>query len=173
MGYPARAHVDYEGCSKGHEFLKYCSDHSIQISMCAGEAHWQNGIVERHIGVFNTILDRLLLEKEAEIDSGSAYVNILDNLASECTQIKNDCGRYGGSSPSQWMTGRRHPILDSDKPPPMGEDDIENIESHLVRRSHIAGLFSGVDVQATITLAERARHRIVIQPQVYIFGVLF
>ena len=86
-------------------------------------------------------MDRLLLEREAQLDSESVYVDILDNLVSECMQFKYAFGLYGGSSPSQWMTGRRHPILDPDEPPPMGEGDIEHLESHLVRRSHIAGLF--------------------------------
>ena len=30
--------------------------------MAAGEAHWQNGIVERHIGTFREMLGKLFLE---------------------------------------------------------------------------------------------------------------
>ena len=36
--------------------------HDIEIAMCAGQAHWQNGMVERHIGVFKNIIDRLITE---------------------------------------------------------------------------------------------------------------
>ena len=49
--------------------------------------------------MFNTILDRLLLEKEAETDSESACVDILDNLVSECTQFK---------TPLEDMVGHHH-----------------------------------------------------------------
>ena len=30
--------------------------------MAAGDTHWQNGIVERHIGTFRELLNKLLLE---------------------------------------------------------------------------------------------------------------
>jgi hypothetical protein len=166
MGYPSRLHVDSEGCFKGDEFLQYCSDHSIQISMCAGQAHWQNGIVERHIGVFKSTLDKLLLEKgESPQEHDGGELEVLQVLVNETTQIKNDFGRYGGSSPSQWMTGRRHPVLDNDEPPPTGDQDLEALEEHLSRRNHVAGLFHAADARATIKLAERARHRVVSQPQ--------
>ena len=52
MNYPARWHVDSEGCFKGDAFIALCSKHNIKIAVCAGQAHWQNGMVERHIDVF-------------------------------------------------------------------------------------------------------------------------
>ena len=61
MGYPRRWHVDTEGCFKGSDFLDYCSKHGCEISMAAGQAHWQNGIVERHIGTFKIVFDKLLM----------------------------------------------------------------------------------------------------------------
>ena len=64
------------------------------------------------------------------------------------------------------MNGRRHPILDVDEPPPVDGTDLEGLEAHLVRRNHIAELFYKADAKATITIAERARNRIVIQPQI-------
>ena len=165
MGYPQRFHVDSKGCFTGDEFLQYCSDHSIQISMCAGQAHWQNGVVERHIGVFKGTLDKLLLDPANEFPGDQApSEDEIQALISETTQIKNDFGRYGGSSPSQWMTGRRHPVLDSDELPPVGNDDLDALEEHLARRNRVAAHFHATDARATITLAERARNRIVSQP---------
>ena len=82
MGSPSRCHVDYEGCFEGEPFMKYCSDSTNQRSMCAGEAHRQNGIVERHIGTCKTLLDKLILESEATTDATSASVEVLDNLIS-------------------------------------------------------------------------------------------
>ena len=102
MGYPPRFHVDSEGCFKGDDFLQYCSDHSIQISMCAGRAHWQHGVVERHVGVFKGTLDKLLLDRAKEFPEDQApSEDEIQALISETTQIKNDFGWYGGSSPSQ------------------------------------------------------------------------
>ena len=67
MNYPARWHVDSEGCFKGDAFLAFCSDHNIEIAMCAGQAHWQNGMVERHIGVFKNIIDKLIAEEATDL----------------------------------------------------------------------------------------------------------
>ncbi len=32
--------------------------------MTTGEAHWQNGIVERHVGTFRELFNKLLLEDD-------------------------------------------------------------------------------------------------------------
>ena len=64
------------------------------------------------------------------------------------------------------MTGRRHPIMDSEDVPPTDGDDINDLELHLNRRSHVAQHFFKADAQATIRLASRARNRIVVQPEV-------
>ena len=71
--------------------------------MCAGEAHWQNGVVERHIGTFKRIFDKLLMDWNHE---DTAQVEVPDDesiqrLVTELCQVKNDFGKYGGSSPSQ------------------------------------------------------------------------
>ena len=62
------------------------------------------------------------------------------------------------------MTGRRHPVLDAEELPPIGNDDLDALEEHLARRNRVAAHFHAADAQATITLAERARNRIVVQP---------
>ena len=55
-------HVDEEGCFHSEQFKEYCGLKSIEVKMAAGESHWQNGIVERHIGTFRELLNKLLLE---------------------------------------------------------------------------------------------------------------
>ena len=52
-------------------------------------------------------------------------------------------------------------------PPPLDGNVLAGLEAHLARRSHVAALLPEADGRATITLAERARNRIVIQPQVW------
>merc|ERR1712051_41688 len=105
--------------------------------MCDGQSHWQTGMVERHIGVFKKMIDHLIIEdttsfpEDAEVD---AHVAALQKLVLETAQNKNAFGRYGGSSPSQWMTGRRSPTMGIDDPAPMDSDDFDGLQAHLTRR---------------------------------------
>ena len=62
MARPSCFHVDEEGCFHADGVKEYCGLKSIEIKMAAGEAHWQNGIVERHIGTFRELFSKLLLE---------------------------------------------------------------------------------------------------------------
>ena len=62
MSHPSCFHVDDEGCFHSEQFKEYCGLKSIEVKMAAGEAHWQNGIVEHHIGTFRELLNKLLLE---------------------------------------------------------------------------------------------------------------
>ena len=56
--------------------------------------------------------------------------------------------------------------MDSDDLPPIDGDDLNDLERHLTRRPYAAYLVHRADTKATITLAERARSRIVVQPQI-------
>ena len=58
---PKVIHCDDEAIFSSNEFKVWCSQRAIQIKPCAGEAHWQNGIVERHIGTLKSILQRLFI----------------------------------------------------------------------------------------------------------------
>ena len=48
---------------------------SIEVKMAAGEAHWQNGVVERHIGTFRTPFNKLLMDDTYE---GATNQSIVD-----------------------------------------------------------------------------------------------
>ena len=54
---------------------------------------------------------------------------------------------------------------DAEEAPPVGDHDLDALEEHLARRNRVAGHFHAADAKATITLAERARNRIVAQPR--------
>ena len=45
--------------------------------MAVGEAHWQNGIVERHIGTFSEMLNKLMLE---DVFEGAGNQTFVDNV---------------------------------------------------------------------------------------------
>ena len=64
--------------------------------MAVGEAHWQNGIVERHNGTFRELLSKLLLEDAFE---GADNQTTVDHVC----ESKNRIGSYNGTSPSQWL----------------------------------------------------------------------
>ena len=59
---PAWFHVDGEGCFHSEQFKDYCGLKTIEVKMAAGEAHWQHGIVESHIGSFRELFSKLLLK---------------------------------------------------------------------------------------------------------------
>ena len=106
--------------------------------MAAGEAHWQNGIVERHIGTFRELLNKLLLEDAFESATNQSVVD------SVC-EAKNRNGTYTGSSPSQWLLGKsRHPLIDTAEASPMLTKGSV-FEEHLARRTIAAQQFHAAD----------------------------
>ena len=106
-------HVDEEGCFHSEQFKEYCGLKTVEIKMAAGEAHWHNGIVERHIGTFRELLSKLFLEDTFE---GATNQSIVDSV----TEAKNRNGTYNGTSPSQWLLGKsRHPLIDTAEASPM------------------------------------------------------
>ena len=50
--------------------------------MAAGEAHWQNGIVERHIGAFREHFSKLQLEDTVE---GATPQDLCDSVCEQRT----------------------------------------------------------------------------------------
>ena len=66
--------MDEEGCFHPEQFKAYCGLKSIEVKLAAGEAHWQNGIVERHIGTFRGMLSKSLLEDMFEGANGQNIV---------------------------------------------------------------------------------------------------
>ena len=58
--------------------------------MAAGEARWQNGVVERHIGTFRELLSKLLLE---DVFEGADNQSIVDHVCA----AKNRNGSYNGT----------------------------------------------------------------------------
>ena len=85
---PQTIHVDDEGVFASDEFKQYCTDRSITIKSCAGEAHWQNGIIERHIGTLKGFIRRLFLD---DLYTEQDLEYILDRS----TEAKNNNGAYG------------------------------------------------------------------------------
>ena len=108
--------------------------------MVVGEAHWQNGIVERHIGTFRALLKKLLLE---DVFEGASNQSIVDQVC----EAKNRNGSYNGTSPSQWFLGRsRNPLVDSSEASPLLAKGSA-FEEHIARRTVVAQQFHAADAK--------------------------
>ena len=97
-GAPKIIHCDSEGVFNSQVFLEWCNSKSIGVITCAGEAHWQLGIVERHIATLSDQIAKMVLDSPHETSTQS--------LVDRATETKNYFGRYGGHSPSEWFLGR-------------------------------------------------------------------
>ena len=94
-------------------FKEYCGLKSVEVKMAAGEAHWQTGIVERHIGTFRELFEKMPLE---DLFEDVETQNIVDSVC----EAKNRNCTYNGTSPSQWLLGKsRHPLIDASEASPM------------------------------------------------------
>ena len=96
--HPQKFHTDGEGVFDSEEFKEFCGSKHIESIMCAGQAHWQNGIVERHIGTFRELFKKLSLDDRLECEDDQSVVD-------RVCWSKNHNGRYGGIQPSTMVFG--------------------------------------------------------------------
>ena len=81
--------------------------------MAVGEAHWQYGIVERHIGTVRQLLNKLMLEDTFEGAETQAVVD-------QTCEATHRNGSHNVTSPSQLFLGRsRNPLIDTSEVAPM------------------------------------------------------
>ena len=119
--------------------------------MVAGEAHWQNGVVERHIGTFRTLLQKLMLDDMFEDVSNQAVVD------ATC-EAKNQHGSYSGATPKQWFVGRsRHPLFGTSEASPSLVPGSE-FEEHLIRKTRAAQEFHAADAKTFSTWHRKLAH---------------
>jgi hypothetical protein len=150
---PKRIHCDSESVFRSNLFLDFCGERNIRVVQCAGEAHWQLGLVERHIKTLNDMVQRMFLEVEGNI----AYDDAQDVVDKAC-EAKNFQGRYGGFSPSQWLQPRLHPLLQAEAVPPNLTEESPFFV-HVRRRSEAAAAFHYAEARSLLRLALHARSR--------------
>ena len=109
-GAPRFVLVDLDSAFKD-KFLTLMDERSIIVRAAAGQAHWQNGVAERHGGAWKAIWAKLVedhLVFEEEIPEAAAMVS----------DAKNQLRNRSGYSPRQWVfgsNGRQAPdIFDMD-----------------------------------------------------------
>ena len=138
--------------------FRYCGLKSIEVNMVVGEAHWQNGIVERHVGTFREMLSKRLLE---DVFEGADNQTTVDHVC----ESKNRNGSYNGTSPSQWLLGRtRNPLIDASGASPLLTHGSA-FEEHLARRTKAAQQFHAVDAKHVLHMAAKARSRAISEVQ--------
>ena len=56
---PTRMHDDADNLFNSEQLLSYATHRDIMIRQCAGEAHWHNGVVERHIQTLTAMIQKM------------------------------------------------------------------------------------------------------------------
>ena len=130
----------------------------IEVKMAVGEVHWQNGIVERHIGLLREALSKLLLEDVFEgVDDQTVVGHVCE--------AKNRNGSYTGTSPSQWLLGRtRNPLIDTSEASPVLTSGSA-FEEHLARRTKAAQQCHALGATNILHMAAKARSRVISEVQ--------
>ena len=127
--------------------MDYLSKHNVQTTMAAGEAHFQNGVVERHIGTFRNTLGNL----RNDVGDKTLADNFQHFVTKTCLVNKKQNGKYGGYSPTQWLTGRTHNFLDKDDMNPVSEEDLPGLGAHLNQRAKIAAAFYQAEAKPSLS----------------------
>ncbi|CAE7777019.1 GIP [Symbiodinium sp. CCMP2592] len=137
---------------------KYCEFAGVKLRAAAGQAHWQQGTVERHGQWHQDILQKI-------IDEQSVGENDIDLAVTAANQAKNELRRRHGYSPCQAVFGKdpRHPedLMDGNDEERamemMTADRRRQREVALRTAARTAFYRSQVDVKLRKGLIQRAR----------------
>ena len=130
MASPKRIHVDADGIFTSGKLADFCSRRGIRVIVVGGEAHWQLGVVERHIGTLKDALAKLYLEYCNGDLSPQQFVDF-------ALEAKNQNFSHNGFSPANWMNGRSLPLIQSETVPP-NSTGFSDFELHLARKCKAA-----------------------------------
>ena len=157
FGSPACIAADLETGLQA-DLAKYCEFAGVKLRASAGQAHWQQGTVERHGQWHQDILQKI-------IDEHSVGETDIDLAVTAANQAKNELRRRHGYSPCQAVFGKdpRHP-----EDLMSGNDDQHVLELMTADRrrqrevalrtaARIAFYRSQVDVKLRKSLIQRAR----------------
>ena len=96
-GAPKHLLVDLDSAFKGH-FLQLMNERSVIVRCAAAQAHWQNGVAERHGGSWKEIFAKLV-EDHAIMDYE------VEEAVAATSDAKNQLRNRSGYSPRQWVFG--------------------------------------------------------------------
>lgn len=167
-GVPKQLLVDLDSAFKG-DFLTMMDERSVLVRSAAAQAHWQNGVAERHGESWKVIWAKLVedyLIIDAEIDEAIAAV----------CDSKNSLRNRSGYSPRQWVFGvnQRLPGDLFDNTHEMSTIDAASAEGKFGRLQTIkngakAAFFQ---VQTKDAYQRAANHKARVQPPELVVGDL-
>lgn len=97
---PKEVTVDQERGFIGPGFVEPVSRMGSLVTSIAGQAHWQNGKIERHGSVLKDMIQKTVTQ------SGANGVEEMELVGKECVVAKNSLVREHGFSPEQLVFGR-------------------------------------------------------------------
>ena len=130
-GAPKHLLCDLDSAFKGH-FLQLMNERSVIVRCAAGQAHWQNGIAERHGGAWKEVWNKLV-EDNAVLDN-----EVVEAIAAT-SDAKNQLRNKSGYSPRQWVFGTNMRMAGDlfDRPEEMSALDHITADEKLGRRHQI------------------------------------
>ena len=96
-GAPRHLLVDLDSAFKD-KFLALMDEKSVTVRCSAGQAHWQNGVAERHGSTWKSIWNKLVEDEVILHEEFSEAV-------AATSDAKNQLRNYSGYSPRQWVFG--------------------------------------------------------------------
>lgn len=97
-GVPRRVLVDLDSAFKG-DFLQIMNERSVLVRCAAGQAHWQNGLAERHGGAWKEIFKKV-------VEDHSILNNEVHKAAAATSAPKTSSGT-GAGPPDSGCSGLR------------------------------------------------------------------
>ena len=154
FGLPSEIRHDPEGAFVSNELITHFPQKGVRLQPVAGEAHWQNGMVERAMQTIFGTATRIMSESELSIT----------RAVSQAVSAHNHLSVVHGFTPAQWAVGRApswQNLLHEE-----GED-VVNIsrDSHeaFARKMHeqisARKIWQEEDLKRKLQRAERARLR--------------
>ena len=162
-GAPKHLLVDLDSGFKD-KFLQLMDQRNVTVRCAAGQAHWQNGVCERHGAAWKSIWEKLVDEEhilDSELEEAIACVS----------DAKNQLRNKSGYSPRQWVFGTQMRMTGDlfDDDAGVGEwNHMTACEkagrSQVIRMGARAAFFK---CQTKDALARAVNHRARVEPQSY------
>ena len=151
------------------QFLKLMDSRSIIVRCAAGQAHWQNGVCERHGATWKSIWSKLVDELTVVEEEFAEAV--------ACTSdAKNQLRNKSGYSPRQWVFGTQMKMTGDLFDSHLGPEEFDNItadekvsRSHAIRLGARAAFFS---CQTKDALQRAVQHKTRVEKTEYAAGEL-
>ena len=151
------------------QFLQLMDSRSVIVRCAAGQAHWQNGVCERHGATWKNIWKKLVEDLTVTDEEFTEAV--------ACTSdAKNQLRNKSGYSPRQWVFGTQMKMAGDLFDSHLGPEELDNItadekvsRSHAIRLGARSAFFR---CQTKDALQRAAQHKARVEKQDFAAGDL-